>query len=281
MKYVHGFYVREDIQGETVLVSQESLSECIEYINKFNVESLQISDMYYELEEISFLEECKNIKYLSLNSSYLKDVSSIYKLENLRSLSVNDSNYTLELNRLTTLEELYMYCDKKVTGWQELVNLKSLYLWKYNPQNKDLKGLDRLRNLEILSITQSKITSLRGIKSLEKLKTVKLNYLRTLINIDDLKYTNNDLCYLEIEACKKIEDFNAIEYLTSLETLNLFNCGQIRTIKFIQMLNNLKQFSFGGSNVIDGDISFCEGIEYVSFTDKKHYSHKNRYFNNF
>ena len=45
----------------------------------------------------------------------------------------------------------------------------------------------------------------------------------------------------------------------------------------IDIINNLKElncFSFVGSTVVDGDLNFCEGIEYVSFTDKKHYSHK-------
>ncbi|EEL66249.1 hypothetical protein bcere0025_9640 [Bacillus cereus F65185] len=50
----------------------------------------------------------------------------------------------------------------------------------------------------------------------------------------------------------------------------------------IDIINNLKElncFSFVGSTVVDGDLNFCEGIEYVSFTDKKHYSHKKLSFN--
>lgn len=54
MKYINGFYVREDIYGETVLVSQKNLKECIEYINTSNVFGVQINDMYYEMEDLNF-----------------------------------------------------------------------------------------------------------------------------------------------------------------------------------------------------------------------------------
>ncbi|WP_020059915.1 hypothetical protein [Bacillus sp. 123MFChir2] len=277
---INGFFIRKDIDGEVLLVSERKLTECIDYINTFNITRLQISDMYYGLEDINFLVKCKNITHLSLDSVYLKDVSSVYSLKNLKTLSLMDSNYVLELNRLTGLECLSMYCDKKVTGLQELSNLKSLSLWKYSSKNRDLNELKNLRKLETLNLTQSKINSISGVENLESLKTLKLNYLRTLTTIEHFKYTNGDLRYLEIEACKKIKDFYEIKYLKSLEVLNLFNCGDIPTINFIQALNHLKHFSFVESNIIDGDISFCEGIEFVSFTDKRHYSHKNKHFNN-
>lgn len=280
MKNINGFFVRKDIDGKVLLVSERKLEECIDYINTFNVTRLQISDMYYGLEDINFLEQCKNITHLHLDSMYLKDVSILYNLKELKALTITESNYTLELNRLIELECLSMYCDKKVTGLQELSNLKSLSLWKYSPKNRDLNELKNLRKLETLNITQSKINSVSGVENLESLKTLKLNYLRTLTTIEHLKYTNDVLCYLEIEACKKIKDFYEIQHLKSLEVLNLFNCGDIPTINFIQALNHLKHFSFVESNIIDGDISFCEGIEFVSFTDKRHYSHKNKHFNN-
>ncbi|WP_329762742.1 hypothetical protein [Bacillus nitratireducens] len=274
LKYKNGFYVREDEHGETVLVSQKNLGECIEYINMFNISGVQISDMYYELEDINFLSECENITHLMLDNMFLKDVSSIYNLNKLQDIAVIDSNFKLELNKLTNLESLAMYCDKKVTGLEELTNLKSLSLWKYNPKNRDLKELEKLRGLEYFKITQSKIDSLSGIESFGNLKSLQLFYLRTLKSIESLKYTSEKLTSLEIEMCKNIETFCSIQYLESLEILRLLDCGDIPTIGFIKKLKELNCFSFVGSTVVDGDLSFCEGIEYVSFTDKKHYSNK-------
>lgn len=279
LKYKNGFYVREDEHGETVLVSQKNLGECIEYINMFNISGVQISDIYYELEDINFLSECENITHLMLDNMFLKDVSSIYNLNKLQDISVMDSNFKLELNKLTNLESLVMYCDKKVTGLEELTNLKSLSLWKYIPKNRDLNELKHLRNLEDIRITQSRIDSINGIENFRNLKSLQLYYLRTLKTIEHLKYGSRKLLNLEMEACKNIEDFSVIQCLESLEVLHLFNCGDIPTISCIQTLDHLNRFSFWGSNVVDGDVSFCEGIEFVSFTDKKHYSHKNKEFN--
>ncbi|MFI8708990.1 hypothetical protein ACIGHG_18340 [Bacillus sp. NPDC077411] len=92
--------------------------------------------------------------------------------------------------------------------------------------------------------------------------------------IEDLKYVSGKLVNLQIEKCKNIEHFCDIQYLESLEVLRLLDCGDIPTICFIQKLKNLKCFSFVGSNVVDGNLDFCEGIDVVSFIDKKHYSHK-------
>ncbi|WP_341518349.1 hypothetical protein [Bacillus paramobilis] len=278
LKYRNGFYVREDIHGETVLVSQKNLGECIEYINRFNISGVQISDMYYELEDINFLGECENITHLMLDNMFLKDVSSVYNLKNLKDLAIVESNYVLELDRVKNLENLSMYCDKKITGLQEMCTLKSLSLWKYNPKNRDLKELEKLRGLEYFKITQSKIDSLSGIESFRNLKSLQLYYLRTLKSLESLKYTSEKLTSLEIEMCKNIGGFCSIQYLESLEILRLLDCGDIPTIDFIKNLKELNCFSFVGSTVIDGDVSFCEGIEFVSFTDKKHYSHKNKEF---
>lgn len=279
LKYKNGFYVREDEHGETVLVSQKNLGECIEYINMFNISGVQISDMYYELEDINFLSECENITHLMLDNMFLKDVSSIYNLNKLQDIAVIDSNFKLELNKLTNLESLAMYCDKKVTGLEELTNLKSLSLWKYIPKNRDLNELKHLRNLEDIKITQSRIDSINGIENFKNLKSLQLYYLRTLKSLESLKYTSEKLTSLEIEMCKNVEKFCSVQYLESLEVLRLLDCGDIPTIDFIKNLKELNCFSFVGSTVVDGDLSFCEGIEYVSFTDKKHYSHKKLSFN--
>ncbi|EEK74510.1 MULTISPECIES: hypothetical protein [Bacillus] len=279
LKYKNGFYVSEDEHGETVLVSQKNLGECIEYINRFNISRVQISDMHYKLEDINFLGECENITHLMLDNMFLKDVSSVYNLKNLKDLAIVDSNYVLELDRVKNLENLSMYCDKKITGLQEMCTLKSLSLWKYNPKNRDLKELGKLRGLEYFKITQSKIDSLSGIESFGNLKSLQLYYLRTLKSLESLKYTSGKLTSLEIEMCKNIEKFCSIQYLESLEVLRLLDCGDIPTIDFIKNLKELNCFSFVGSTVVDGDLSFCEGIEYVSFTDKKHYSHKKLSFN--
>ena len=50
-------------------------------------------------------------------------------------------------------------------------------------------------------------------------------------------------------------------------------------ISFIRKMKNLKFFSFVKTNIKDGDITPCLGLEYAGFDDKRHYSHRMKQVN--
>lgn len=137
-----------------------------------------------------------------------------------------------------------------------------------------------LEQLEELVLTQCKVSSLAGIGKLGELRKLELNYLRTLNDLGDLEGLNYSLQRLEIEACKDIENLYKIGNLKELEFFILWNCGDIPSIGFVKELHQLKHFSFGSTNILDGDLSPCIGIDYIHFTEKKHYSHKRKDFIN-
>ena len=56
--------------------------------------------------------------------------------------------------------------------------------------------------------------------------------------------------------------------------LSLNNCAEISSLKFIQKMKSLEDLRFVKTNVKDGDLSYCEGLKYVGFLPKRHYSHK-------
>jgi hypothetical protein len=94
------------------------------------------------------------------------------------------------------------------------------------------------------------------------------------MDISAIKHLSENLKDLEIESAKKIEDFSPIGKVWSLEDLALNNCGTIPSIGFIKHLPHLESMKFWDSTVVDGDVSPCLELEYVYFTNKKHYSHK-------
>jgi protein phosphatase 1 regulatory subunit 7 len=61
--------------------------------------------------------------------------------------------------------------------------------------------------------------------------------------------------------------------LKKLKILKLINCGDIPDLKFIKLMPELKAISFVDSNIVDGDLSHCIGLEFVGFLKKKSYSH--------
>ncbi|MCJ7983162.1 leucine-rich repeat domain-containing protein [Priestia sp. OVL9] len=265
-------------EGETVYINDKYLDECIEYINKHRVKSLNITHEYYKREDIDFLFQCNHIEYLSIDGEYLKDISGIYSLKNLKGLGTASINLDIDLARLNTLESLTLSWNKKFKNINKLSNLKGLYIWNYNPKNKNLEEFKELKNLESLLLAQCRIESVQGIQHLNKLSSLEIAYLRSLKSLKGLGNLDVSLKFLKIEACKNIQDISDISLLTNLEKLSLTKCGKLTFINFIRNLKKLTGFSFLGTNVLDGDISPCTRLKQVYFTNKKHYSHKEKDF---
>lgn len=282
-KKIGNVRVREDSYGKQVFVSHEYLNECIEYINQNQIKQISVMDWYYERADVAFLSECPTVEEVSLNSNYLKDVSGLYHIKNLKSLGLSESTVVdgkieVDLEVFSNLEDLFLHWSKRIKGLGKLTNLKELCMYKYAPKERDLQELGNLENLEELVLTQCKISSLTGIGKLKNLRKLELNYLRTLNDLGDLEGLNHYLQKLEIETCKKIENLYKIGHLKALEFFILTNCGDIPSLSFVKELHQLKHFAFGGTNVLDGDLSPCMGIDYIHFTEKKHYSHKRKDF---
>ena len=53
----------------------------------------------------------------------------------------------------------------------------------------------------------------------------------------------------------------------------LSKCADIPSLAFIGKLQKLEFLSFVGTKILDGDLSFCERLEYTGFDNKKNYSH--------
>jgi hypothetical protein len=75
-----------------------------------------------------------------------------------------------------------------------------------------------------------------------------------------------------------LQDYGVLGEISSLKKIMLTNSGEIKSLSFINKLPNLKFISFVNTNVKDGDLSYCEGIEYVGFNNKKHYNYKSEDF---
>ena len=65
-----------------------------------------------------------------------------------------------------------------------------------------------LQKIEKLSITQGNINSLKGCRSLPKLKHLELNYLRNLEHIDEIENNASTLKHIEFDHCSKLKTTN-------------------------------------------------------------------------
>ena len=115
---------------------------------------------------------------------------------------------------------------------------------------------------------------------MEDLEELELSYLSKLENIEMIIENKDKLKILSLEFCKKINCFDCIRELINLNKLTLCSCGDIPNLKFIKELKKLNNFVFLDTNIIDGNLSYCLGIDYVAFTNKKHFSHREKDFKN-
>lgn len=267
--------IRNDEDGITVLIGKHNVQKSIQYIQTNHIKSVEITYSYEE-SQIDFLSECPSIESLSLQGPNVKNLSGLYHLKSLNVLAIDDAvpSLTIDFSQLTTLEEIYGTLPPKAAGIGTLINLKKIQIWGYKPKGKNLKEFSDMKALEDLELISSNITSLEGSQGLQKLNSLGLFRMRALTDIEAIQHLSKNLISLEIEAAKNIEDFLPIGKAQSLVHLALNNCGTIPSIRFIKHLPFLESMKFWDSTVVDGDVSPCLELQYVYFTNKKHYSHK-------
>lgn len=265
-----GFNFLDGEYRDYIVVEDQRLVEYENYIQMQKVEGIYLTSLYYSKDDIDFIEKIADLKKLNLSIS-LRNYEVLYYLDNLEELHLEDPKGEVDLTRFKKLKRLSLYnVTKHVIGLENCNQLIQVTLWKYKPKLINLEELSSLIRLNNLTLIQGTISSLKGCQNLSDLTKLELTYLSKLTHIDDIVYTEQ-LKVLSFESCKNIDDFTCIK---NLEKLSLINCGEIASLKFISELPNLKLLVFSKTNVVDGDLSYCEGIEYVGFDNKKHYTHK-------
>lgn len=262
------------LDKNTIVIESDRVNEYVEYIMKNRIKSVYFCNLYFRDSAIDFLEKISFIENLRITSSGIKDLKVLQSLNRLQSLSIEEPEGILDLGHLVSLNELGIKMNKYVVGIEALKRLKILRLYNYNPKSKSLLELAGLKLIEELKITNSSIESFKGCDALTNLKTLELNYLRKMKEIDELEKIRSSLKVLEFNSCKKITNYEYISCLSNLEKLALNECGDVESISFVRQMLNLKSFIFMNTNICDGDLYPCERLEYVAFTNKKHFSHK-------
>jgi protein phosphatase 1 regulatory subunit 7 len=270
-----GFQIVNGSPEDYIRVEDKNLNQYVEYINSNNIKCVTISAFWgYTLRDLGFIKNCPNIEYLVLSSPLIADISPVYNLKRLKFLSLDSPFTNVDLSYFPTLEELQIDHHKHIHNLEKCSGLKELNTAFYNPLNRNLEELSGLMNLTSLKIYRSNIDSFKGIGSLKQLKYLFFYNLPNLHYLDELEKISDNLTVLVFEGCKKIENIEYAACLKKLKILKFPGCGNIPNILFIKQMPDLKAIVFMDSNIVDGDLSPCFGLEYAGFMNKKHYSHK-------
>jgi protein phosphatase 1 regulatory subunit 7 len=276
IRIVDSFQFFDGLSRDYIIVEEDRLDQYIDYINDKYIKHVSISPtLGYKLkEDIDFISRCPDIEYLSITTPFIKDYSPLHNLMHLRSLHLDIPNAKVDLARIPNIEEFSTSRFINILNLDKCKKLKDLGITYYNPKNRNMDELATLENLINLGVVRSRIESLKGLGNLHRLKHIFLYNFPNLRCLDELENISGNLIVLRFVGCKRIENFEYVSCLKQLKVLAFDNCGDIPNIKFIKQMPELKAFVFVDSNIVDGDLSPCIGLEFVGFLNKRHYSHK-------
>jgi len=178
-------------------------------------------------------------------------------------------DFTVDLSNFKRLKYARL-TNKKRENLGSCNELQKLIVSKINKDKDDLSKLNKLVSLDI---AEGNISNLNFLKEMPFLKTLKLSYLYKLKDVSGLLFVQDTLEYLEIDSCKNIEWDGVLAQLKNLRKL-ILGGFKFEDIEWINELSSLKHLSLVDSNVLNGDISPAENIEYVGIDNKRHYNYK-------
>lgn len=182
------------------------LEEGIEYARKNKIEDVCIwqgmdsgkKEINFDfLQELSFIKTFHCLVFLSKKSN----IEGLYNLINLKDFRwAVDDDFTIDFNRLSSIEKLNITYSKKLKNWNTLKSLKELYVNKAN----DCFFLSGIESLEKVRFIKCKFTSLKGLESCVNIKEIDIRFCQNLVEITSTVTQLKKLEYLVIDSCKKL-----------------------------------------------------------------------------
>lgn len=273
------FRVVKDIDGKLQLLFNSLYpEECCDYAIANDIRRVSLFPGVYTHTDLEPLMPLKDF----VDGLILKEgvnFGQLYHFRKLKSLGALDNKKDiLDLKCFPDLEVLACNVTERLLGLEACKNLKHINISNYNPKSGDLTQLPAVKSLQKLFLIVTGITNLKGVERFKKMEKFQIWCGTKLESIAALKALADNLKEVEIEKCKKINDFEVLGKISALETLRLSESGEIKNLSFVKSLPKLKFISFWDTKVLDGDISWCEGIPFVGFDNKRHYSHKSEEF---
>jgi len=269
----------KDSSGTTILLfDSDRAKECCDYAIKYKIDVISIYPEIYTAKDLKpIIPISKFVKGLLLEDYVQYDNLNLF--DNLTFLSVPDNGKDIvDFSNFPCLERLSCKFSQRIRGIEFCNNLKSLSIGNFKSKTDNLSTLPLLNKLEHLSLIKTNINSLKGIERYYNLKQFELFNAPKIESIAPLKEISNCLVEIDIEGCKKIHDYEVLGNLKYLTKIKLIESGEIKTLAFVKNLPQLNFISFWGTNVLDGNLKFCKGINFVGFDNKKHYSHRKEQF---
>ncbi|MDD5135652.1 MAG: hypothetical protein PHP01_09635 [Phycisphaerae bacterium] len=279
------FIIEKGEFGKKMVVLGELTEDIVEYCAGNGIVELELNWAKGFRGSLDMLEKFIGLLSLEICDYTIEDIAVIHRLKDMkhiRRLSISTYCKTpIDFGGFENLSHLSVFWRKGIIGLDRLQKLKSLFIYKYNPQGGDLSQLAQIESLEELSLKVPNIKSIGDVQMLKNLKSLGIYAATKLESIEGIKLLPN-LNTLEIEGCSKINDISAIGELAGLVKLSVSNCKRIESLRPVEKLENLSELRFiESTNVIDGKVAFIKNLprlKNVIFQNRRHYDFKREEF---
>jgi hypothetical protein len=265
------------------LTYTKHIDSSLEFVN------LEANDFQNTLIEIIN----KKCDHILINTEFNWDINYILDLlksgNEIKGLWIVDDNFNLDIIAgLKDWEILCVNVSKLTKGEIDFSNFKQLKFLSFQYAN-NIKNVEKLENLEFLHCSRWPFENLMAISRNDKLKTLKLDYSRKLLSlkgiekftslkrvdiysapnlksIDDMHFIAESIRFLLFEGCPKIESYNVLNSISSLESLLLAKSTPIESVEFLQNAANLN-YAYIGVEVLDRKVDILKekNIEFKKY----------------
>jgi hypothetical protein len=254
--------------------------EIAAYFEVYGVTHLRLSAYAgWREKQIGFLRDLPFLTELDLWAAGIKDVSPLYELPNLKTLSVNGIERKIDFPQIPSLRKLNIHwSNKNFSSLLDCSELEELGLDGYS--GPDLKPFCNLKKMHNFALSFSKVETLAGIENCVSLARFPLASVNRLTSFDHLEGCE-ELWHVSVEGAKVLERIDAVARLPYLREFYLVDCPRVASIRPLTRLPVLESVSFRTTVIADGDISpllTLPSLKQATFNDRKHYSHKNAEF---
>lgn len=266
--------IRENLEGNYLTIHVENFQEGVEYAAKIEIQQILLIGTLANETLVDFNAFNKLSKSLRI-ISFIQDIGnainleSIYNLKELREITFQKKQkFELDISKFPKLEHFGGEYWKGLINLEKAYTLTSMVIRKY--PYPDLENVSNLQKIERLHIYSSQIQSLDGVERLpiRELCLAKNNKLEDIHKINEV----SSLESLQIEGCKRLENFTFLKGNPNIEDLFI---DKLDSIDFVEFMPNLKKINFW--NCKDGNMNpllRSQSLEVVNFyPNKKHYTH--------
>ena len=266
------FYGEKGVPKEMLLTGY-NLSQELEYLEKIGLNTIWVNRAFCgnRIQDLSFLKDYPFIRGLCVYKENI-NLEGVYNLHQLEWLSVENGKglHFAEFPELKRLNAKY------ITDFRFPDKLTELYIWHTKIKGGSLSNISLPRSLKRFDLLFSNIVDCQGLPP--ELNRLGLSYCRNLTSLNGLETVTDQLTYLELDHCRKLEDYSSLADCVNLQRLLVLDCTKFQNLSFAKEMKKLEFFSFYGTDVLDNDLSPLLHIPKVSFKNKKEYNYSFRDF---